>query len=167
MDGLVWAFSTPLFSGVVDPIRHRLYQLTLPRLHSSPVLDSCNFSLLQLICDCSQIDLESSPTSDHFPHSLPRMLRRASSERQSVNSLSSNHILAVLNTPTSISPSPEPTVPSSSKMVGRRSNVRRSPKAEIPLPVSYTPTTHRISKAKKGKRVHACEFPGCNKVCTV
>jgi hypothetical protein len=31
-------------------------------------------------------------------------------------------------------------------------------------PVTYTPTTHRISKAKKGKRVHACEFPGCNKV---
>lgn len=25
--------------------------------------------------------------------------------------------------------------------------------------------TGRISKAKKGKRVHACEFPGCNKVC--
>jgi hypothetical protein len=25
--------------------------------------------------------------------------------------------------------------------------------------------TGRISKAKKGKRVHACEFPGCEKVC--
>ncbi|KAJ5770030.1 uncharacterized protein N7511_002081 [Penicillium nucicola] len=32
--------------------------------------------------------------------------------------------------------------------------------------VTYTPTTHRISKAKKGKRVHACEFPGCSKVFT-
>jgi hypothetical protein len=31
-------------------------------------------------------------------------------------------------------------------------------------PITYTPTTHRISKAKKGKRVHSCEFPGCNKV---
>lgn len=30
------------------------------------------------------------------------------------------------------------------------------------MPVS-TPTG-RISKAKKGKRVHACEFPGCGKV---
>lgn len=30
--------------------------------------------------------------------------------------------------------------------------------------VTYTPTTHRISKAKKGKKVHACEFPGCTKV---
>ncbi|KAL4788205.1 hypothetical protein BJX76DRAFT_200205 [Aspergillus varians] len=36
----------------------------------------------------------------------------------------------------------------------------------IPLPITYTPTTHRISKAKKGKRVHACEFPGCQKVFT-
>ena len=30
--------------------------------------------------------------------------------------------------------------------------------------ITYTPTTHRISKAKKGKKVHACEFPGCAKV---
>ena len=34
-----------------------------------------------------------------------------------------------------------------------------------PEPISYTPTTHRVSKAKKGKRVHACEYPGCDKVC--
>lgn len=47
------------------------------------------------------------------------------------------------------------------------SNMRRSnTMAEIPLPITYTPTTHRISKAKKGKRVHACEYPGCNKVFT-
>ena len=32
--------------------------------------------------------------------------------------------------------------------------------------VTYTPTTHRISKAKKGKKVHACEYPGCPKVRT-
>ncbi|PKY07390.1 hypothetical protein P168DRAFT_324809 [Aspergillus campestris IBT 28561] len=37
---------------------------------------------------------------------------------------------------------------------------------EVPLPVTYTPTTHRISKAKKGKRVHACQYPGCAKVFT-
>lgn len=30
--------------------------------------------------------------------------------------------------------------------------------------ITYTPTTHRISKAKKGKKVHACEYPGCKKV---
>lgn len=46
-------------------------------------------------------------------------------------------------------------------------NIRRtSSVSDIPLPITYTPTTHRISKAKKGKRVHACEFPGCNKVFT-
>jgi hypothetical protein len=50
-------------------------------------------------------------------------------------------------------------------MVGRKNTMRRSPQTEVPLPVTYTPTTHRVSKAKKGKRVHACEFPGCNKVC--
>ncbi|KAJ6171214.1 zinc finger protein [Penicillium chermesinum] len=54
----------------------------------------------------------------------------------------------------------------SSTMVGRKNTMRRSPQAEIPMPITYTPTTHRISKAKKGKRVHACEFPGCNKVFT-
>ena len=31
--------------------------------------------------------------------------------------------------------------------------------------ITYTPTTHRISKAKKGKKVHNCTFPGCPKVC--
>lgn len=50
-------------------------------------------------------------------------------------------------------------------MVGRKNTMRTSPQAEIPMPITYTPTTHRISKAKKGKRVHACEYPGCNKVC--
>ncbi len=30
--------------------------------------------------------------------------------------------------------------------------------------ITYTPTTHRISKAKKGKKVHTCEYPGCFKV---
>ncbi|KAL8782219.1 MAG: hypothetical protein Q9213_005585 [Squamulea squamosa] len=29
--------------------------------------------------------------------------------------------------------------------------------------VTYTPTTHRVSKAKKGKKVHVCEHPGCGK----
>jgi hypothetical protein len=30
--------------------------------------------------------------------------------------------------------------------------------------ITYTPTTHRISKAKKGKKVHVCTSPGCGKV---
>ncbi|KAJ5898893.1 Zinc finger C2H2 [Penicillium taxi] len=81
-------------------------------------------------------------------------MARGSSTRKS--STSSN----ILNT-TSISPSPD----SQFTMAGRK-NARRNPQAEIVLPVTYTPTTHRISKAKKGKRVHACEFPGCSKVFT-
>jgi hypothetical protein len=31
------------------------------------------------------------------------------------------------------------------------------------IPITYTPITRRISKAKKGKKVHACEY-GCGKV---
>ena len=46
---------------------------------------------------------------------------------------------------------------------------RESPMAQTTTPdpaseITYTPTTHRISKAKKGKKVHVCEFPGCGKV---
>lgn len=92
---------------------------------------------------------------------------RRSSER---NSKPSTQILAVLNSPpaSSVSPSPEPQqlFAKPGTMVGKRntSNRRTSPNTEIHTPVTYTPTTHRISKAKKGKRVHACEFPGCDKV---
>lgn len=32
-------------------------------------------------------------------------------------------------------------------------------------PVTQTPTYHRVSKAKKGKRIYACGSPGCGKVC--
>ena len=48
----------------------------------------------------------------------------------------------------------------------RRGSISSMRTSSTPLegPVTYTPTTHRISKAKKGKRVHACEFHGCNKV---
>lgn len=30
--------------------------------------------------------------------------------------------------------------------------------------VNYTPTTHQISKAKKGQKAYVCEFPGCTRV---
>ncbi|KAJ5168072.1 uncharacterized protein N7482_003666 [Penicillium canariense] len=98
------------------------------------------------------------------------MARGSSQERNNIshsNSLSSNHIISVLNSPaTSASESPEPHLAESSTMVARKNTMRHSPQADIALPVTYTPTTHRISKAKKGKRVHACEYPGCNKVFT-
>lgn len=98
------------------------------------------------------------------------MARGVSSERKHLtNALSNSHIISLLNTPSaSASPSPEPRhlIARQSTMVGKKiNNMRRpSPQSEVPMPVTYTPTTHRISKAKKGKRVHACEFPGCSKV---
>ncbi|KAL1959157.1 hypothetical protein VTO42DRAFT_2662 [Malbranchea cinnamomea] len=46
---------------------------------------------------------------------------------------------------------------------GRR---RRATTGSYEDTITYTPATHRISKAKKGKRVHACQFPGCPKIFT-
>lgn len=40
---------------------------------------------------------------------------------------------------------------------------RRTYFTSPPSPASST-GSQRVSKAKKGKRVHSCEFPGCNKV---
>lgn len=40
----------------------------------------------------------------------------------------------------------------------------RRASADVRDTITYTPATHRISKAKKGKRVHSCQFPGCPKV---
>ncbi|KAJ5504098.1 Zinc finger C2H2 [Penicillium fimorum] len=75
---------------------------------------------------------------------------------------SPNHIVSVLNSPSiSSSSSPEPQLVSN---MGRE-NMRQNSQ-DATMPVTYTPTTHRISKAKKGKRVHACQFPGCEKVFT-
>src|SRR5436190_23363336 len=60
------------------------------------------------------------------------------------------------------SPRIEPRTPLSNDMpLGMR---HRKALSETGPAVTYTPTTHRVSKAKKGKRVHLCEFPGCNKV---
>lgn len=87
-------------------------------------------------------------------------MTRGSSER-----INPYHLISVLNSPSisSLSPSPEPRhIASHAAMMNRRA-IRPSPKADA-IPVTYTPTTHRISKAKKGKRVHACEHAGCGKV---
>ncbi|KAJ5374770.1 Zinc finger C2H2 [Penicillium concentricum] len=74
---------------------------------------------------------------------------------------SPNHIVSVLNSPSISSSSPEPQLASN---MGRK-NMRQNSE-DATMPVTYTPTTHRISKAKKGKRVHACTSPGCEKVFT-
>ena len=58
----------------------------------------------------------------------------------------------------------------SSTQRARDASVRNSNPANLPGliggEITYTPTTHRISKAKKGKKVHGCTFPGCTKVGT-
>ncbi|KAJ5881328.1 uncharacterized protein N7473_012381 [Penicillium subrubescens] len=43
---------------------------------------------------------------------------------------------------------------------------RRSRKTETSSSPSSASTENRVSKAKKGKRVHACEYPGCTKIFT-
>jgi hypothetical protein len=63
----------------------------------------------------------------------------------------------------------QPTIPprdTENQAGSRRPSASSMRHSSIPLetPLTYTPTTHRVSKAKKGKRVHACEYPGCNKV---
>jgi hypothetical protein len=62
-----------------------------------------------------------------------------------------------------------PQAPEEERSGSRRGSISSMRTSSAPLegPITYTPTTHRISKAKKGKRVHNCEFPGCNKVCLV
>ncbi|KAK4865147.1 hypothetical protein LT330_001770 [Penicillium expansum] len=93
--------------------------------------------------------------------------------RESTGRISPNHIVSVLNSPSissssvSSSSSPEPQrLAPKSKMASRKNNSRTNSPADATMPVTYTPTTHRISKAKKGKRVHACEYPTCGKVFT-
>lgn len=86
--------------------------------------------------------------------------------RGSTGHISPNHIVSVLNSPSvsSSSSSPEPQLASNSNMMGRKNNMRPNSPTDATMPVTYTPTTHRISKAKKGKRVHACQYPSCGKV---
>lgn len=86
--------------------------------------------------------------------------------RGSTGRISPNHIVSVLNSPSvSSSSSPEPQqIASKSNMAGRKNSIRTASPADATMPVTYTPTTHRISKAKKGKRVHACQYPACGKV---
>ena len=78
-----------------------------------------------------------------------------------LTSASDNHHPSNFNSTSSRSLRPRSITNNSSATMGRT-----TAKTEVPLPITFTPTTHRISKAKKGKRVHACEFPGCNKVFT-
>lgn len=52
----------------------------------------------------------------------------------------------------------------SNKLGSGRGSMQPATQAIPADEITYTPTTHRISKAKKGKKVHNCTFPGCPKV---
>ncbi|KAJ6189583.1 hypothetical protein N7519_004491 [Penicillium mononematosum] len=86
--------------------------------------------------------------------------------RGSTERISPNHIVSVLNSPSVSSSSPEPEQLASKSNMARKNNIRPNSPADANVPVTYTPTTRRISKAKKGKRVHACQYPACGKVFT-
>lgn len=63
---------------------------------------------------------------------------------------------------------PQQITPAPSSATSRRRSSSSMRNASMTIE-NVTPTatpTGRISKAKKGKRVHACEFPGCGKVCS-
>lgn len=96
------------------------------------------------------------PSNQHY--------RRRS--RDSPRNLSS----AQLPTPDTVASTRSPIVPDSPHSTvedshSRRESISTMRTSSISLegPSTCTPTG-RISKAKKGKRVHACEFPGCGKV---
>jgi hypothetical protein len=59
--------------------------------------------------------------------------------------------------------SSEGTVPESASRRQSTSSTMRTSSIPMEGPTTQTPTG-RISKAKKGKRVHACQFEGCGKV---
>lgn len=85
--------------------------------------------------------------------------------RGSTGRISPNHIDSVLNSPSVSSSSPESQpLASNSNMADRKNNMRTNSPADTTMPVTYTPTTHRFSKAKKGKHVHTCQYPSCGKV---
>ncbi|KAE8349180.1 hypothetical protein BDV28DRAFT_141743 [Aspergillus coremiiformis] len=110
------------------------------------------------------------------------MARRSGPGTETISSSHSPiHSLTALNSPrnpsrplasaSSTSPAQNPSnnLKSPSSPSGRKSTTTMrctNVQADIPLPITYTPTTHRISKARKGKRVHACEYPGCHKIFT-
>lgn len=100
-----------------------------------------------------------SDPSNHHRHS-----RRGS--RDSLRNISS----AQLPTPDTLASTRSPIAPDSPHSTLESSNSRResvstmrTSSISLDGPPACTPTG-RVSKAKKGKRVHACEFPGCGKV---
>lgn len=91
----------------------------------------------------------------HFSSPIPRIDRVAAPPTESQIPESVRQFLSEQQTVSL------PSTPTNIQHTGRR---RRATVDSFDTTVTYTPATHRISKAKKGKRVHACQFPGCPKV---
>ncbi|KAK2768655.1 hypothetical protein FQN54_000511 [Arachnomyces sp. PD_36] len=116
--------------------------------------------------------MDTVPTQSKQPttEDNPSTQQQQQSPGVSINRLApiSNPLIATLPSQRHL-PVPELPPPTSSHLPSHSSIIMRQPPATLPgasATVTYTPTTHRVSKAKKGKRVHACEFPGCNKIFT-
>jgi hypothetical protein len=107
----------------------------------------------------------SSEESENSPRLSPRNQPRKNKRTERPGPDSSNKA----QVPITDEPSTIPPRDTENQVSSRRPSTSSMRHSSIPLeaPLTYTPTTHRVSKAKKGKRVHACEYPGCNKVSLV
>ncbi|CAI7569415.1 unnamed protein product [Penicillium glandicola] len=80
--------------------------------------------------------------------------------------------MSIFNTPYTASIPPsfdlECATPMPSTLANQSKNATQTEVYPSPMKVSSPPQTnsHRVSKAMKGKRVHACQHPGCPKVFT-
>lgn len=124
----------------------------------------------------SQTPRHSGPAEPTSPilsqQSSPTLLSDPSNQHYRRRSRDSprNTSSAQLPTPDTVASTRSPIVPDSPHSTiedshSRRESISTMRTSSISLegPSTCTPTG-RISKAKKGKRVHACEFPGCGKV---
>lgn len=118
---------------------------------------------------------EADPSNEQLSPSQPKGKRRRqprdsdpgpgvpSSPVQSSTQRNVDPSLSSLAVPNSPQHSSEGTDPESNSRRQSTSSTMRTSSIPIEGPSTQTPTG-RISKAKKGKRVHACSFEGCGKV---
>lgn len=145
------------------------WPLLAPPLHSSRSLSIAHIigpQPISIMADVKQLSLQtqnlhsiphySEPHTAH-PGSTPQTAApRSSVSPKTKKSMSEGKDAASAKKPKTATTKIRETIPKGSTM---------TIPGMIGGEITYTPTTHRISKAKKGKKVHACEFPGCPKVC--
>ena len=112
----------------------------------------------------------------HNASDIPTLSRRATvnrlksarTKRQAERTFTKTHRSISHRRSTSSSSKSTGTHESRSEMsrlpISQSSNTTMTESSERPM---YTPTTHRISKAKKGRRVHGCTYTDCGKVCVL